>query len=267
MVLKTLSSDHKSLFAQIRKYGNILVEMNPGSMAKVHVNPMFERFFLCFHAMQIGFLKGCKPLIGLDGCHLSSEFGGVLLSAIAIDANGGIFPLAYCVYESENIDSWSWFLELLHRALKWNNDRHLCFMSDRQKEVLKAIKNEWPKAGNRYCLRHISTNFNANSKCSSLDINWKLWKAAKEGNEVGFKQVMERIKGVSVEAYQLLMNIPIDIWARHRFDTRIKSDHVTNNISECFNRWIKDDRDKPILTLMGIIRRKVMVRFSEKWVL
>ena len=72
--------------------------------------------------MQIRFLKGCRSLIGLDGCHLSSEFGGVLLSAIAIDVDGGIFPLAYCVCESENTDNWSWFLELLHRALKWNND-------------------------------------------------------------------------------------------------------------------------------------------------
>ncbi|KAK2646368.1 hypothetical protein Ddye_021563 [Dipteronia dyeriana] len=94
-----------------------------------------------------------------------------------------------------------------------------------------------------------------------------LWKAAKEGNEVRFKQVMERMKGVSVEAYQWLMNIPIDRWARHHFDTRIKSDNVTNNISECFNSWIKDDEDKPFLTLMEIIRRKVMVRISEKWVL
>ena len=155
----------------------------------------------------------------------------MLLSAIAIDADGGIFPLAYCVCEFENTDSWSWFLELLHRALKWNNDMPLCFMSDRQKGVLKAIKNEWPKVSNRYCLRHISANFNANSKFSSLDINWMLWKAAEEGSEVGFKQVMKRIKGVSVEAYQWLMNIHIERWARHRFDTHIKSDQVTNNIS------------------------------------
>ncbi|KAK4848532.1 hypothetical protein QYF36_014274 [Acer negundo] len=37
-----------------------------------------------------------------------------------------------------------------------------------------------------------------------------LAKATEEGSEIGFKQVMERIKGVSVEAYQWLINIPIE---------------------------------------------------------
>ncbi|KAL5763779.1 hypothetical protein ACOSQ2_016373 [Xanthoceras sorbifolium] len=54
-------------------------------------------------------------------------------------------------------------------------------------------------------------------------------------------------------------------WARHAFDSRIKFDHVTNNMSECFNRWIKDERDKPILTLLELLRGKIMVRFSKKW--
>ncbi|KAL5760567.1 hypothetical protein ACOSQ2_019405 [Xanthoceras sorbifolium] len=49
------------------------------------------------------------------------------------------------------------------------------------------------------------------------------------------------------------------------YDPRIKSDHNTNNMSECFNNWIKDDRDKPILTLIESLRRKVMVRFHKKW--
>ncbi|KAK2642067.1 hypothetical protein Ddye_023830 [Dipteronia dyeriana] len=45
----------------------------------------------------------------------------------------------------------------------------------------------------------------------------------------------------------------------------IFSDHVSNNISECFNNWIRDDRDKPILQLLENFKRKIMVRFCEKW--
>ncbi|KAK2646483.1 hypothetical protein Ddye_021678 [Dipteronia dyeriana] len=37
-------------------------------------------------------------------------------------------------------------------------------------------------------------------------------------------------------------------------------------MSERFNSWIKEDRDKPILTLFETIRRKVIVRFTDKWV-
>ena len=90
----------------------------------VHVNtdvedsPKFEWFFVSFRAMQTGFVKGCRPLIGLDGCHLSSAYGGVLLSACAMDADNGIFPLAYCVVESENTNSWSFFLQFLREALQ-----------------------------------------------------------------------------------------------------------------------------------------------------
>ncbi|KAK2658049.1 hypothetical protein Ddye_011101 [Dipteronia dyeriana] len=36
-------------------------------------------------------------------------------------------------------------------------------------------------------------------------------------------------------------------------------------MSECFNSWIKDERDKPVLQLLEHLRRKIMVRFCEKW--
>ncbi|KAK4848914.1 hypothetical protein QYF36_018610 [Acer negundo] len=65
----------------------------------------------------------------------------------------------------------------------------ICFMSDQQKDELKALDNAWPYAGKRY---------------------------------------------------------------------------ITNNMSKCFNNWIKDEREKPILTLLEHLRRKVMARFSDK---
>ncbi|KAL0434777.1 UNVERIFIED_CONTAM: hypothetical protein Sradi_0185600 [Sesamum radiatum] len=34
-----------------------------------------------------GISKGCRPIICLDGCHLKSSVGGILLSAVGIDAN------------------------------------------------------------------------------------------------------------------------------------------------------------------------------------
>ncbi|KAI9186441.1 hypothetical protein LWI28_017278 [Acer negundo] len=77
----------------------------------------------------------------------------------------------------------------------------------------------------------------------------------------------ERIKSLgedSMEAVSCLMKEPCEKWARHAFDCDIKLDHITNNMSEYFNNWIKDERDKPILTLLEHLRKKVMVRFSDK---
>ena len=59
-----------------------------------------------YNAQKVGFLKGCRPIIGLDGCHLKGRFGGQILYAVARDANDNIFLVAFVVVEQENKDSW-----------------------------------------------------------------------------------------------------------------------------------------------------------------
>ncbi|KAL5762721.1 hypothetical protein ACOSP7_018985 [Xanthoceras sorbifolium] len=105
--------------------------------------------------------------------------------------------------------------------------------------MIMNYEQTWPRAGSRYYFRHIIANFRATFE--NLNMTEKLWAASRVGDAAGFKEVMESIN-----------------------NDLVKSDHNTNNMSECFNSWIKDDRDKPILTLMESLRRKVMVRFHEK---
>jgi hypothetical protein len=75
---------------------------------------------VCLVACKDGFIKGCRPFFGLDGCHLKGPYGGVLLSAISLDANHGLFSIAFTVVEVESKDSWSFFLECLHDAIDVN---------------------------------------------------------------------------------------------------------------------------------------------------
>ncbi|KAI5353343.1 hypothetical protein L3X38_006236 [Prunus dulcis] len=42
-----------------------------------------------------GFLAGCRPIIGVDGCHLKGHFSCQLLAAIGVDANDNTNPIAY----------------------------------------------------------------------------------------------------------------------------------------------------------------------------
>ena len=95
---------------------------------------MFQRFYFCFDALKKGFVEGCRPFIGMDGCHLKGPYGGVVISAVGLDGNNGLFPLAFAVVESENKESWSFFLENLRDTL---NDslptRPWVIMSDQQK--------------------------------------------------------------------------------------------------------------------------------------
>ncbi|TXG48959.1 hypothetical protein EZV62_024834 [Acer yangbiense] len=270
IVLENLKSDHAKVYAKIRKYGNVICVMNPGSDVfvainpdVVSVNPTFFRFYLSFKACKIGFKNGCRPLIGVDGCHLTGQFGVVLLSATALDGDSGIVPIALCICESETTESWTWFLRLLRESLEWEEGRPICFISDRQKGGLVALSKEWPEASNRYCFRHLITNFIATFK--NHNINGKLWHTARVANRGCFDEVMASIRSENAEAADWMMSEPVERWARHGFDPSIKSDHITNNMSECFNSWIKDERDKPVLQLLEHFRRRIMVRFCEKW--
>ncbi|GAV63327.1 hypothetical protein CFOL_v3_06846, partial [Cephalotus follicularis] len=60
------------------------------------ISPLFfKRIFFCFYSVKVGFLKGCRPFLGLDGCHLIGPFGGVLLVVVFADGDIGFFPVAY----------------------------------------------------------------------------------------------------------------------------------------------------------------------------
>ena len=48
----------------------------------------------------------CKPLLELDGTHLTSKYGGILLAATATNAQGQLFPFAFAIVSVENDDNW-----------------------------------------------------------------------------------------------------------------------------------------------------------------
>ncbi|GKC96476.1 mutator type transposase [Tanacetum coccineum] len=66
-----------------------------------------------------GFKEGLRDLLGLDGCFIKGQYPGQLLTAVGIDANHGIYPLAYAIVESENQHSWSWVFEMLREDMVW----------------------------------------------------------------------------------------------------------------------------------------------------
>lgn len=86
-----------------------------------------------------GFFEWCRPFIGVDGCHLKGLYSGVPLTVVSIDANYGIYPLAMYVVETENSESWRYFMKNFYDQVGCNNGEGLCFMSDRQKGIFNAL--------------------------------------------------------------------------------------------------------------------------------
>lgn len=95
---------------------------------------------MCFAGVREGFLAACRPIFGLDGTFLEGAAGGVLLTAVGVDPNNGLYPIAYAAAEEETKDSWIWFLNLLGEDLKIQKDYEWAIMSDKQKGLIQACE-------------------------------------------------------------------------------------------------------------------------------
>uniref|UniRef100_A0A2N9ILE3 SWIM-type domain-containing protein n=1 Tax=Fagus sylvatica TaxID=28930 RepID=A0A2N9ILE3_FAGSY len=175
-----------------------------------------------------------KPTIALQQeikgtWHAEGSYKGHLLSAVSRDANDNMYPICVAVVESECKASWSWFLSTLLKDIGevvggWT------FISDRQKGLTESFKDV----------------------CPDMD----------PYTEFEFDAHMAELKKLSPPAYEYLSKIPVATWSRSKFTKNPKSDLIVNNLSECFNSYILDARDKPILTMLDTIRRKLMKRFQ-----
>lgn len=76
----------------------------------------------------------CRPFLGFDGCHLNGPFGGMLLSAIALDGNLQFYPLSVAIVETKNKDIWKWFLPKLNGLISFMlENKKLVVILDKQK--------------------------------------------------------------------------------------------------------------------------------------
>jgi hypothetical protein len=114
---KIIEGDGDKQYAMIRRYAAELRRVSKANTIKINVErpnptllPRFGSFYFCFEGCKKGFIHGCRPFIGVDGCHLKTKYGGQLLIAVGRDPNDQYFPLAIGVVETETKESWRWFL-------------------------------------------------------------------------------------------------------------------------------------------------------------
>lgn len=94
---------------------------------------------MCLGALKQGFLARCRPFLGVDGCHLTGPFKGILLQAVGVDGNNCTYPVAYAVVEGETKETWKWLFELLSEDLNIYSQPHFTFMSDQQKVIFMIV--------------------------------------------------------------------------------------------------------------------------------
>jgi hypothetical protein len=118
----------------------------------------------------INAFQHCRPLLCIDGTFLIGKYRLKMLTAIGVDGNNQLLPVAFAFVESENTDNWYWFLEWVKLAVVQDR-KDVYLIHNRHAGILRAILDlqegcvdtgeppKWRDVRSRWCMRHIGANF------------------------------------------------------------------------------------------------------------
>ena len=78
--LNVINGSHEEAYNSLPKYCQEIQRSNPGSTVQLDIDPTtnrFKRLFICFAASAMGFAY-CRPVLGLDGTHLTHKYQGTI---------------------------------------------------------------------------------------------------------------------------------------------------------------------------------------------
>ena len=252
-----------------------LREINPGTIAEYTSHEgHFKQLFIA-HAFSIqGFTMGCRPVLAIDSCHLSGPYKGALLSAIAYDADDGMFPLALGVVGSENYEDWYWFLEKLKGIL---DGQEVIIISDRHQGILRSVSELFGVENHAYCYRHVKENFssffnrqNIRGKKGKEDALLLLDNIAYARLDIDYNEAFEKLVRFNGDLARWVAENSPEHWAMSKF-LKKRWDKMTTNIAESFNAWLREERHQTIYTLLMMHMDKLVamldthMRGTNKW--
>jgi hypothetical protein len=152
-----------------------------------------------------------------------------------------------------------WFLQQLQKAV--GNPPHLALSSDACKGLAAAVRDVYPWAEHRECFWHLMTNFSKKFRGPVYD---RMWPATRTFKPEYHEYCMNKIYAASKSVKPYLDKDHYLIWMRSRFSEEIKVDHITNNVAEVWNNWVKEIKDLPIAELADTLRTKFMELFAKR---
>ncbi|XP_062118306.1 uncharacterized protein LOC133831921 [Humulus lupulus] len=193
-------------YAELPSYLYMLHHTNIGSYIELKADED-GKFLYVFVALTAS-IKGwnyCVPVVIVDGTFLKSAYGGTLLVAATQDAEGRIFPLAFCVVDSENDDSWEWFFENFKKA--YGVRECMSIVSDRHESIIKATNTVYPKVPHGACTFHLLKNMESKFKKNSKKFKDTFFAAANAYTAKKFEYHMRELDRIDNRLQPYLQNI------------------------------------------------------------
>ncbi|XP_062086202.1 uncharacterized protein LOC133792313 [Humulus lupulus] len=194
----------ESSFQKLPSFIYMMEQKNPRTVTHLQMDNE-GRFKYCFMALGVsimGFKTYIRPVICVDGTFLTTRCGGTLLFAMGQDGNKQIYPIALSVVDSENNDSWLYFLLRLKEAI--GEVENLVFVFDRHTSIASTLTKIFPEAHHGACIHHVSMKIRAKFKTDHCHEEFFL--VAKAYRKRDFLHHFEKIKFKDLAIAQYLEN-------------------------------------------------------------
>ncbi|KAL5579466.1 hypothetical protein UlMin_011908 [Ulmus minor] len=197
-----------------------------------------------------------KKVVDIDGTFLKVLYKGVLLIATAQDGNSKCYPIAWGIVDSENEDSWTWFLTRLKEVIGDTDD--LVFVSNRAQSVKNVVSTIYNNAQHGTCAWHVAHN--VKNKFKYGDIMGSYWKAMIAYRVEEFNGYMMKISQIYSRVSEYLENqVGFEKWSRCHF-LGLRYNIMTTNMVESLNSILINAREFPYIVLLNVIQAKM-----SKW--
>nr|CAE01499.2 OSJNBb0026L04.4 [Oryza sativa Japonica Group] len=240
-----------------QRNNNTYYDLHTFTSVEDRTKSVLQRAFFSLGACINAFVH-CRPVLCIDGTFMTGKYRGQILTAIGCDGNNQVLPMAFAFVESENTESWYWFLERVHIAVVRMRP-NVCLIHDRHAGMLRAIDYlqngwdekglpaKWPDVRSRWCMRHMGANFYKQFKNKHLmDLFKRLCAQNQEKkfnelwdklDELTTKQTDEQSRRPQVEGDEP----PIPLGALHDDPPtmRRRSGSAIRN----FSQWIENEQD------------------------
>lgn len=235
-----------------------IMDVMPGSIAtwSSTEDNQFRQLFVAYGCSIRGFQLGCRPLLFIDDYHLSIPFRGTLWSVTALDANDGIYPVAYWIVATDNDADWSWFFEKLKLIV---GKREIAIISDRNQGLLNRLNEVFGFETHSYCYRRLKQSF---SSYFQLQSNWEQT-ALQLLDDIAFARLGSEYEKALVtqhryckEMHEWVMANHPEHWANAQFK-RKRWDKLNADETDVFYSWMWKECQKPILEFMKAHQSKL----------